>query len=337
MGRTPNTATGLLRAVCCLCGGLLPIQAPAYDGPVLNPLPYWGLRLGTGDGLVVRATRIEMTTSELSSVYEIENYGPDPVLRRVYAPVTPISLDMEENAAAFAGALNENPLGLTATVNGEPVDLSVKAAGSFLGLDITDELEAGGLGLSPFAADVEPDLAAASEAFRAMSSENGWVTSHGGAWQLVVLPSWLQRFAPETRTRIETRAKPVLGEMVDTIMKMEDIVLGVEGEPLSALCLLPEQEAEVRRLFASFGPDEFGTPYTIRTAEIVLTDMIPDTYAISNLQVSIMPDHPDDIVSVCGGDFAVQDDRSLVWKSAHAIPQTLGIFFIARDPAYRGR
>ena len=101
--------------------------------------------------------------------------------------------------------------------------------------------------------------------------------------------------------------------------------------------LLPEQEAEIRGLFASFDPGEFVTPYAIKMASIVLTDMVPDTYAISDLTVRIVPDHPDDIDSVCGGEFAIQNDRSLVWQSTHVRPQTLRIFFIARDPAYRDR
>ncbi len=337
MGRMPNIVIGLFVAVSSLCAGFAPSQAPAYDGPVLGALPILSLRVGTGDGLVVRATRIELTTSELVNTYEVENFSSEPLHSRVYVPVAPISLNVQDNVAAFSGALDENPLGASVKANGEPVDLSAKAAASFLGLGITDALEAGGLGLSPFAADVGPDFAAASEPFRATAGENGWVTGHGGAWQLVVLPSWRQRFAPETRTSIEARMRPVLGEMVDTIMKMEDIVLGIEGEPLSALCLLPEQEAEIRELFAGFDPDKFVTPYTISTASIVLTDMVPDTYAISDLTVRIVPDHPNDIVSVCGGDFAVQNDRSLVWESAHARPQTLRIFFIARDPTYRDR
>ena len=337
MGRMPTIVTGLFLTVSGFCAGFAPAPASAYDGPVLNGLPILGLQLGSGDGLAVRATRIELTTSELVSTYEVENYLSEPVLSRVYAPVAPIGLEMQDNAAGFAGALDENPLDASVKANGEPVDLTVKAAALFLGLDITDALEAGGLGLSPFAADLELHLTTASEAFRATAHENGWVTGHGGAWQLMVLPSWRQRFAPETRTSIEVRMRPVLGEMVDTIMKMEDIVLGIEGEPLSTLCLLPEQEAEIRGLFASFDPDAFITPYVIRTASVVLTDMAPDTYQISDLTIRIAPDHPDDIVSVCGGDFAVQSDRSLVWESAHARPQTLRIFFIARDPAYRDR
>jgi len=161
-----EAAIGVFGTVLCLLAGLVPTSASACDGPVFNTLPALGLRLGNTDGLVVRATRIEMTSSALVMTYEVENCGPERIFGRIYAPIAPIGLNLQNNAATFSGALSQNPLGLTATADGKPVELTTRAAAIFLGMDITGRLEAGGLGLSPFVADVEPDMARTLQAIQ---------------------------------------------------------------------------------------------------------------------------------------------------------------------------
>ncbi|MAW85681.1 MAG: hypothetical protein CMJ42_04025 [Phyllobacteriaceae bacterium] len=327
-----NFARGLGLAVF-MAGAAMP--AAGYDGPVYEHVGVHGLALGSDESLAVRASRYVLSPERLSASFLVENYGKTPVTSHVHFQFKPVIVWHSDNAPAFGPLDGPDLLAVEATAGDVPLSGQLHTSALFRGMEVSDDLAAAGLGLLPFRTGVSGGDAEKLATLR----ERGILARFGPQWALNVTRSWPVSFQPGEITEFRAEAKPILGEYVEglTVFPHDPakLQLGIEGPPVSSLCLSDEQEERVLALFRAIGGDRPAWPYTIRDYSLTLVSPAVGFTGIYGMEFRIEPGKPGDIVAVCGGAFEEQADGSMVWKTDRTDPQEVRIHFVEIEPQYR--
>ncbi|WP_165784547.1 DUF4424 family protein [Zhengella mangrovi] len=327
-------STGRICAALALLAGACG-TASAYDGPVYEHLGVYGLALGSDRDLAVRANRYVLTPDRLTASLSVENYGKAAVTSRLYLQFKPVTSWHSDNAGAFALDVPDNLLGASATLDGRDLDGTMRESALYRGIDISADLAAAGIGLVPFRIDTSK---ADPDRLRALR-EGGIAGRFGADWQLDLTYAWPVTIEAGKTSEVRAVFKPILGAFVDTLTifdyEPDKLQLGIEGPPVSGLCLTPGQEQRIFALFGAIGGDGPEWPYRIRDYSVTLVAPAQGFAGLYDFSFRIEPSRPGDIVSVCGGDFREQTDGAMVWETDRADETVLTIHFIEVEDAYR--
>ena len=311
------------------------LPASAYDGPVFRHLGVHGPALGSDHDLAVRSSRYLLTPGRMTASLVVENHGKQPVTSHVYLQFRPVTVGHTDNAPAFEVPEDGPFLQSEASAEGLALLGQTHQAARYRGIDISRALVAAGFPLLPFKSDFS---GVDGDQLRTMF-ERGIVSRFGPQWQLDVTRSWPVSFDAGRTMTVTTSFVPVLGEFVEGLTVFpfdpDTLQLGLDGPPVSTLCLSEAQERRILALFRAIGGERPVWPYTIRDFSVTLGPPAAGFTGIYGMDFVVAPGEPGDIVSICGGAFEEQADGSMVWRTDRADPQELDIHFLQLAPAYR--
>jgi Domain of unknown function (DUF4424) len=298
-------------AVIAFAGADALAQGPKGKGPPPAPNPAYvaasvsGLRIASHQDLTVEAIDIAVSATRVTHTYRLGNIGTAElhlVASIALPPLEVMSLNEDETYRIATGNA-DNPIGLSVTADGKPVDAKVIANAFALDIDRTAEIKALNLPLVPFGPEIEkaltglaPDALARLTQLGIISPPDEQDNPRQADWTLNVTYTWDHVLPPDKTMTVAMTFQPVSGSFElnnDTADMLDDLK--------DDTCLSDELITTLKAR-ASKSP----TPVT----EILISIINPTRWLENPTPtITVEKPKPDTIVALCGSNVKTSPTR----------------------------
>jgi hypothetical protein len=277
---------------------VLPIAA----NDTLATLGAGGLIPLKASNIVMESEDLEVSVHRITVRYVFRNLGERDVDATVAFPLPELDGGVVENVLInLPSAQPLNFVDFRMTVNGKPVSTQVEARAFKDKREITADLLALGLPLSPMDARIKGLFMKLSAADQQRLLTSHWMEGCGSVddqecwpwWQLHAQYYWTQRFPAKSTVKVEPVYRPVVGGSY--ITRQDD----GEGS-VKPYCGGQDTLAAIKKASAT-RPVVHGSDTVLveRRIQYILTTANNWSGPIRNFRLSVVTDSPEDIVATC--------------------------------------
>jgi len=281
-----------------------PPPPPPPPGPAYVPLSVAGLRIASHQDLAVEAIDIAVSATRVTYTYRLGNKGTAELRLAASITLPPLEVSSNEDETYRIATGNaENPIGLSLTADGKPVNAKVIVRAYALDIDRLTEIKALNLPLVPFGPEIEkaltglaPDALARLTQLGIISPPDDQNSPRLADWNLNVIYTWDQVLPPGKTTTIAMTFQPVSGGF-----QLNNETAGALDDFKEDTCLA-DQLIKTLKARVSKSP----TPVTELLISIVKPTRWLDNPAPT---ITVEKPKPDTIVALCGSNVKTSPTR----------------------------
>jgi len=193
--------------------------APPAPGPVYVALSVPGLSIASHQNLTIEAIDIAVSVSGVTYAYRFGNTGTAELTLAASVALPSLKASSNEDETYRVSADNaDNPIGLSITADGKPVNARVITHAIALDIERTVEIKALNLPLIPFGPDIDkavnglaPDVLARLTQLGLVSPPDEQNSPRRADWTLNVTYAWDQVLPPDKITTVSMSFRPISG------------------------------------------------------------------------------------------------------------------------------
>jgi Domain of unknown function (DUF4424) len=305
-----------------------PPPPPPPPGPAFVPLSVSGLRIASHQDLAVEAIDIAVSATRMTYSYRLANKGTAELRLAASIPMPPLEVSSNEDETYRVATANaENPIGLSVTADGKPVNANVILRANALDIDRLAEIKALNLPLVPFGPEIDKALTGLAPDALARLTQLGIISPPSddqsspriADWSLNVIYTWDQMLPPGKTTTVAMAFQPVSGSF-----ELNSDTVGALDDFKEDTCLADQL---IRTLKARVSKSS--TPVTE-----LLVSIVKPTRWLDNPAPTITVDKPkaDAIVALCASNVKASPTRVTATVADDETAEDLRVLLIGVAP-----